>query len=151
VIVFETDGRPFEVFEGGSTSLSDSGDVASGRQNAGWSKGQNGCQKLVDVAENAKRQGVLVITIGFGEATSANCSDGSSSGTWTRDALAKAASPSGAGVASTASPCTSSASRTAENTDGDYYFCAAQGSELASIFTTAISQVSSGVRLVKLP
>lgn len=28
---------------------------------------------------------------------------------------------------------------------------AAQGSELASIFKTAISQVSSGVRLVKLP
>ncbi|WP_416955838.1 pilus assembly protein TadG-related protein [Nocardioides sp. T5] len=151
VIVFETDGRPFEVFEGGSTSLSDSGDVASGRQNAGWSKGQNGCQKLVDVAENAKEQDVLVITIGFGEATSANCSDGSSTGTWTRDALAEAASPADSGVPSEASPCTTTASRVEENTDKDYYFCAAQGSELADIFKTAVAQVSSGVRLVKLP
>ena len=151
VIVFETDGRPFEVFEGGSTDLGDSGDVASGRQNAGWSKGQAGCQNLVDVAAKAKQQGILVITIGFGDATSANCSDGSSTGTWTRDALAKAASPSDSGEATTASACDSTTSRAAENADGDYYFCAAQGSELASIFKTAIAQVSSGVRLVKLP
>lgn len=151
VIVFETDGRPFEVFEGGSTNLGDSGDVASGRQNAGWSKGQAGCQKLVDVAQAAKAQGILVITIGFGDATSANCSDGSSTGTWTRDALAEAASPSATGAATTASTCDSPTSRVEENEDGDYYFCAAQGSELSSIFKTAIAQVSSGVRLVKLP
>ena len=103
------------------------------------------------MATKAKAQGILVITIGFGDATSANCSDDSSTGTWTRDALAGAASPSDSGTASTASTCTTTAARAAENADGDYYFCAAQGSELASIFKTAIAQVSKGVRLVKLP
>ncbi|MFC7361798.1 TadE/TadG family type IV pilus assembly protein [Nocardioides astragali] len=151
VIVFETDGRPFEVFNGGVTDLGDPDDVAAGFQVDNTANGQRGCQNLVEVAAKAKAAEILVITIGFGEATSANCTDGSTSNMWTRDALAAAASPSDSGAASAASACDSTTSRAAENADGDYYFCAAQGSELANIFKTAVAQVSTGVRLVKLP
>ncbi len=65
--------------------------------------------------------------------------------------LAGAASAA-AGVPSLAeSDCSSSAERAAENADGDYFFCAASGSDMGPIFTTALSQVSKGIKLMKLP
>ena len=36
-------------------------------------------------------------------------------------------------------------------TGEDYLFCAASGGERADIFKTAVAQVSTGIRLVKLP
>ena len=67
-----------------------------------------------------------------------------------RDVLAAAASPHpGTGAASTANSCSGSSAVAAENADGDYFFCAANGSELSDLFRTAISQVSKGVRLVE--
>lgn len=65
--------------------------------------------------------------------------------------LAAAASPVG-GVPSTASnSCGTAALRAAENADGDYFFCGASGTDMAPIFKTALSQVSKGVKLMKLP
>jgi hypothetical protein len=155
VLIFETDGMPDEILDGGSTSLTSSSDVGAGLNGAGNTNGQKGCDNLVDVARNARDRGVIVITVGFGQAATGRCkkSEGETGATSrVRDVLAAAASSDPVtGTASTASACNSPASRTAENTDGDYFFCAAQGAELADIFKTAVAQVSSGVRLVKLP
>ena len=41
--------------------------------------------------------------------------------------------------------------RTAENGDGDYYYCAATGAELGPIFASAISAVSSSIRMIQMP
>lgn len=65
--------------------------------------------------------------------------------------LAEAASPI-SGVPSAANTaCATVADRDSENADGDNLFCAASGSSMASIFTTALAQVSKGIKLMKLP
>ncbi len=65
--------------------------------------------------------------------------------------LAAAASPV-EGVPSTAdSACSTNAERLAENADGDYFFCAATGTDMAPIFRTALSQASKGVKLLRMP
>ena len=101
-----------------------------------------------------KDRGVKVLMIGFGEARSASCEKGARRPRppWVRDFLAEAASPTDSGTPSRAeTDCSSTVERTNENTDGDYYFCAATGSELSSIFATAINTVTEGIRLVELP
>ena len=57
------------------------------------------------------------------------------------------------GVASTANNATAgpTAEQTAENSDGDYFFCAATGTDMAPIFKTALSQATKGIKLIKLP
>ncbi len=65
--------------------------------------------------------------------------------------LAAAASPV-EGVPSTANnTCSTNAERLAENADGDYFFCAATGTDMAPIFRTALSQASKGVKLLRMP
>ena len=154
MLIFETDGMPDEILDGGSTSLTTSGDVGAGFNTSG-DNGQNGCDNLLEVAKNAKDRGIVVITVGFGQAATGRCkkSEGETGSTSrVRDVLAAAASSDPVtGAASSASACNNPASRAAENVDGDFFFCAAQGAELADIFKTAVAQVSSGVRLVKLP
>ena len=69
-----------------------------------------------------------------------------------RDVLAAAASDAPSGGASTAGDCSTATGIAAENmTDGDYFFCATKGDELAEIFKTAFNQVSGGIRLIRLP
>lgn len=154
VVIFETDGMPDELLASGSTDLGSSADVGAGLNGTG-SNGQKGCDNFIDVARRAKSQKVTVITVGFGQATTARCkkSEGESGqSSRVRDVLAAAASPDPVtGAPSQASSCSDPASRSAENLDGDFFFCAAQGSELASIFKTAVAQVTTGVRLIKLP
>ena len=142
VIIFETDGEPNENNITGSTSLSTSSDIGS-------TNGQTACNNLSAVATNAKNQGVLIVTVGFGGANSARCASG---GSYVRNVLAAAASPDATGAASDAdNDCSTAARRTTENSDGDYFFCAAGGSELASIFVSAVSQLSPNTRLLRLP
>lgn len=154
VIIFETDGMPDEILDEGSTSLGLTGDIGSGFNSSG-SNGQQGCDKFEQVAQNAKDEGVTIITIGFGNAATARCKK--SEGSWgsssrVRDVLARAASPDPqTGEPSEASSCDSAASRTDENTDGDFFFCAAAGGELADIFKTAIVSVSDSIRFVQMP
>jgi hypothetical protein len=141
-IIFETDGQPNENNITGSTSLSSSSDI-------GNSDGGTACTNLSQVATNAKGQGVLIITIAFGDATSAQCESG---GQYVRNVLAAAASPDAQGAASDAdNNCSTSSLRTTENADGDFFFCAASGSELASIFASAINQLNPNTRLVRIP
>jgi Flp pilus assembly protein TadG len=171
-----------------------------------YNGGANACQNLVDVAAQAKAQGILVIMIAY-NMTGKQCFDWdgyaagyvnrtnyvaatdvtpgpeaettTTSGTTTTitkyetktvtkhvkagsstpvlNVMAQAASPTrvvdgGGGVASAAdSDCSSVAKRTAENADGDYFFCAASGTDMAPIFRTALSQASKGIKLIKMP
>jgi hypothetical protein len=126
--------------------------------------GRTGCENFAKIAAELKAKDVTVITIGFGEAATAGCDvtnrnyldtdvpHRTSSTHPVRTYLAQAASPNPrTGAPSAAEGCASSTQIAAENKDGDYFFCAATGTELADIFKTAVAQVSSGVRLVKLP
>ncbi|MCW2738158.1 TadE/TadG family type IV pilus assembly protein [Nocardioides sp.] len=151
VLVFETDGMPDESGPSfGNTELN-SGDLSAGTQTAG---GPPGCNNLISVADKAKAQDITVITIAFGDAATARCRKGSTSTAYAavRDVLANAASPDpNTGLPSTANACNTPALIEAENVDGDYFFCAADGASLSNIFTTAITQVSNGIRFVKMP
>ena len=53
--------------------------------------------------------------------------------------------------ASSNNGCSTTALQAAENSDGDYFFCAASGDNMAPIFKTALGQVSKGVKLLNLP
>lgn len=152
-IIFETDGMPDEVKNFGDVSLS-TGDLGSGTQSSSSSAGENGCTKFKQIATAAKAEGITIITIGFGEAATQRCRKGSSSTSYSRvrDVLAAAASnhPT-TNAPSAASDCSVAAQRTAENADGDYFFCAAGGAELGAIFKTALSSLGGGVKLIKVP
>lgn len=68
------------------------------------------------------------------------------------DVLAEVASPTTGGAASANNnDCRTSAGRDAENSDGDYFFCAASGTYMASIFKTALAQAGGGIKLIRLP
>jgi Putative Flp pilus-assembly TadE/G-like len=158
-------------FSAGDNGYCRSGKVYGSGSNRGFctdyvsnGNGKDGCENFARIAAELKAQDVTVITIGFGEAATAGCDvtnrnyldadvpHRTSSTNPVRDYLAQAASPNPTtGEASVAEGCASSTQIAAENEDGDYFFCAASGGELADIFKTAVAQVSTGVRLVKLP
>jgi hypothetical protein len=139
-IILETDGQPNETNISGFTAVNTPGDIGS-------STVATACSNLKAVAEDAKNQGILVITVGFGDANTAPC--GSS---LVRDVLASAASPKSPGVPSSASnDCQTPARRAAENADGDFFFCAASGSELGPIFVSAINAISGNTHLIRVP
>lgn len=181
VIIFETDGMPDETMRSTPATASDPAGgpqyaraIDNGyrypiitpwsdprvRKAQRGSGGVEGCKRLAEVAKIAKDEGILVITIGYGGAATGGCnisrlnSDGTfeTDGPRVTDYLAEAASPATSGKPSKADhDCSTQAGATAENTDGDYFFCAAKADQLSSIFETAINQVSKGVRLIELP
>lgn len=67
------------------------------------------------------------------------------------EVLAEAAGGQGIDASTADQNCADTTARAAENNDGDFYFCAAQGDDLGALFITALSQVSSGVKLINLP
>ncbi|WP_074711562.1 pilus assembly protein TadG-related protein [Arthrobacter alpinus] len=141
-IIFETDGQPNETTpksNNGTTSLDDARDI-------GNSDSGTACNNLAAVATNAKQQGVLIVTVAFGDATTASCGTKK-----VRDVLAAAASPDAKGNASTANNCSSATEITAENSDGDFFFCAAKGDELGPIFVSAINAISPNTHLMRIP
>jgi hypothetical protein len=136
----------------GNTTLGDATDPVAGSP---W-YGDVGCQKLLTVAQEAKDAGIIVIMIGYGDANTAKCkknySNGTFSGNNVDDTLASAASPKSVGVPSQANnDCSTTTGANAENTDGDYYFCAASGAQLSGIFSTAVSQLTNRTKFVKMP
>lgn len=142
-IIFETDGEPTETISSGSTDINIAGEI-------GNTNGATACSNLLAVASQAKAQGILIISVGFGSANSAYC-NGGTSGTRVRDVLAGIASDDPKGGPSIAGACGTAAQITAENIDGDYYYCAASGSDLAPLFVTALGQLNSRSRFVALP
>ncbi len=142
-IIFETDGQPNEQNFSGTAALADAVDIGS-------STGTVACSNFKAVADNAKAAGLLIVTVAFGDATSARCN--TSSGDYVRNVLASAASKDSHGNASTSNnDCSTTALRAVENSDGDFFFCAASGSEMGPIFVSAVNAISSNSRLIRLP
>ncbi len=148
-IIFETDGMPEETMgwvskpytdsntSVGSTSL-DSTLEPTSKNNSG-----TGCSNLLAVAKNAKDAGIGVIMIAYGNAMKDTTKCGTNK---VRDIMAQAASPSASGPSTAPSDCDTA------NTDGDYYFCATNGTQLSTIFTTALKAAQSGnTKFVKMP
>lgn len=144
VIIFETDGRPEEIFDhDDSTDLSLDNTYDIGNEDY-----EDACDNLVSVAASVKDKDVTIIAIGYGNVNTMTCS-GYSNGTKVRDVLAAAASPKN-GVDSTARDCTKEADKTAENSDGDYYFCAASATDLQSVFAAAMGSVTGNTKFLKI-
>jgi hypothetical protein len=142
-IVLETDGQPNETGTGGFTSVGIAGDIKNSDPVAA-------CNNLKAVAADAKARDILIVTVAYNAATSARC--GGSGSAYVRDVLASAASDKSTGIHSTASnDCSTPALASAENTDGDYFFCAANGADLGPIFVSAINAISSNSRLIRIP
>ncbi|WP_441407861.1 pilus assembly protein TadG-related protein [Arthrobacter sp. 2MCAF15] len=141
-IILETDGQPNETGSGGDTSVGVSGDIKN-------SDGPTACSNLKAVAADAKARGILIITVAYNAATSARC--GGSSSAYVRDVLASAASEKSSGVPSASNACGTAAQTAAENSDGDYFFCAADGADLGPIFVSAINAISAHSRLMRIP
>ncbi len=141
-IIFETDGQPNETAIVGTTSLNDATDI-------GTTNGTTACNNLKTVAANAKAQGILIVTVAFGAANTAQCAGG---GEFVRNVLAAASSPDSTGNPSIAdNDCGTAAKRSAENSDGDFFFCAASGTELGPIFVSAVNAISPNSRLIRIP
>jgi hypothetical protein len=141
-IIFETDGEPNEDNLGTDTSLATSTDLGS-------SNGTTACNNLKSVAANAKAQNILVVTVAY-DVSSVRCNGGSTEKVI--DVLAQVASAKSPGVPSSANyDCSTTSGQASENSDGDYLFCAADGTDMAGLFRTAFGQLASGVRFIKLP
>ncbi|MFT4110201.1 TadE/TadG family type IV pilus assembly protein [Propionicimonas sp.] len=155
VIVFETDGQPDEIFNNATTdsasalSLTNSDDIgASGSNTPGdHASTTQACKNLDTVAAEAKAAGILIVTIGFGSVNSATC------GTMTsRAALATAASTQASvtGTGAAESTCSTAAEIAAENSDSDYYYCAASASDLTSVFAAAMGNISKNTKFMAI-
>ena len=163
-IIFETDGAPQESTEfletkppAQSTFTTTSTQVLESNTFPWNSSATTACDNFKQVAARAKAQGILIITVGFNVA-------GKACGSQSIPAvLAAAASANSSGVPSAASAtgaCTTTAitvngvSTTdvaVENSDGDYFYCAAGGSDMAGIFASAFSQLVARSRFIALP
>ena len=182
--------------------------------------GNNACTNLINVANNAKAQGILVIMLGYNlagkhcndydgvlddysnlhstanpqvsvvntstpatvagpetntptpypacpapnatkkcrtiyQTTTTTTKTEASTSPAVLDVMAEAASPTaivdgvGGDPSVADSDCSDTAEQTAENGDGDFFFCAASGTEMAPIFRTALSQAQRGIKLIK--
>lgn len=139
VVIFETDGAPLES-RGQTGDYNVSSVDAMGVNEPRSTTASTACNNLKKVAAAAKAKGTLIITVGFGDAATDNCGSQKIS-----SVLAEVATDS------TTTGCDTPAKRSDENGDGDYFFCAVTGAELAPIFATAFGQLNTGVKLVKLP
>jgi Flp pilus assembly protein TadG len=192
VLIFETDGQPYESGPtGGTTTLTDPNDIYSNYMSTQqvplgtvtaatryyFNGGHEACQNLVNQAAAAKAAGILVITIAYnlgGEncdssdhtyrnpsnypnqdgTTVAKAYDHSRLATpsLVPDILASSASEKSPGVPSVANnSCGTTTLRATENSDDDFFFCAATGDNMATIYKTAIGQAVNGIRLVQMP
>jgi hypothetical protein len=150
-IIFETDGAPNESINTSAslTALNPAGDIENTNKDTA-------CNNFKAVATAAKTAipPILVVTVAFNITSTDTCS-GSGTTNKLGDVMAAAASNAPLGGASTADQNCADASvgggRYKENHDGDYFFCAGTGTDMADIFATAFYQIANGVRLIELP
>lgn len=146
VLILETDGQPGEKFnnvsaDGTVTSLSNTYDI--GNTNL-----QTACNNFKQVADNAKAAGITIITIGFGAVNSGSCGSASSISVLASVASTKDSVTGHGDVGSNG--CSSAADVAAENSDSDYFFCAASGADLANVFTTAMGQLTGSTKFMSI-
>ena len=84
-IIFETDGQPNESITGGTTTLGTGGDIGAG------GNGDTACSNMTTVANQAKAQNILVVTVAYNLGTTKCGSSGTSPTVASK--LAEAASP----------------------------------------------------------
>ena len=144
VIIFETDGSPSEVFTN-ATSTTDDVLKLDNHDDIGNKDGEQACKNFDQVAQYAKDAGILIITIGFGDAASSSNYCDYTNRTKTASALAAAASPVNGVAAAADKTCAD------ENTDQDNYYCAANGSDLAKVFKAALGSLGGGTRFLAIP
>jgi hypothetical protein len=147
VVFILTDGQPNErnnISGSNLTNVTVPGDLAS-------TTTSTACTNFSAVANSAKANGVTIVAIGYGDATRLDCNGN----TGPASVLAGVASPPQGAPASQKGSvdngCGTTNGRTAENSDGDYYFCATTGAELAPIFTTALAQAAGQSKLIQFP
>jgi len=165
-IIFETDGQPDETMgykaspttdrqgkvtipgytdantDPGTTNIKTAGEPTALNPFT-TSADTQACNNFLNVAQSAKDNGINIIMIAFGDATTVQC--GNMSGT-VADVMAKAASSTASGPSTNPGNCTTA------NADKDYFFCATTGTELASVFATVIGMTSSpNTKFVKMP
>lgn len=143
VIILETDGRPEELWDANSNTL----DLTTTENDPASTDGSQACQNLLTMANKVKAKGVEIITIAYGNANSFTCLD---SRTTVRSVLAATAGTAEK-AGSADNTCSSDAEIRLENTDDDGYFCAQDGNDLATVFTTAMGSISGASRLMVLP
>jgi Flp pilus assembly protein TadG len=147
VIIFETDGQPNEDINDATVDL----ELSSSDPNyPGSPTVSTACDRLNAVADKAKAAGILIITVAYNLDQSVNCS--SSPKLSVAQSLARAASVDSSGNASDVDgDCKNSTDRATENGDGDFFFCAASGDNMSSIFVSALNAVTTGIRLFQMP
>ena len=151
VIIFETDGQPDEIFTD-ATSDSDSALSLGNSDDIGnKSDDYRACENFKRVAEQVKAAGILMVTIGFGTVNSASCSNSRQSAT-ARSVLAYAASTQASvtGTGTADSNCSTPPQIAAENSDSDYYYCAASANDLKSVFAAAMGSISGGTKYMAI-
>ncbi|WP_104105894.1 vWA domain-containing protein [Nocardioides sp. 616] len=139
VVIFETDGAPVESRTQTGNTVIDTIDTM-GVNEPRSTTAAKACSNLKAVANAAKDKGTLIITVGFGDAATDNCGSERIS-----TVLADVATDSDS------AGCDTTSKRKTENEDGDYFFCATSGAELAPIFVTAFGQLEKGIQFLKMP
>jgi Flp pilus assembly protein TadG len=121
-ILFETDGTPNYSSAGTASDFT--------------------CLTADTEATTAKSGGLLIVTVGFGVTSADLCPD--TSGAWKGKSVT-------ALLASMATSSVDNGCTTAENTDGDNFFCQPKTSDLQSVFQSAVSALTGKTRLVQVP
>jgi len=150
-IIFETDGQPQETIGQNSGQYRDSAGsndyyVNDSTEPSAPGDAAQGCTNLLNVAKDAKAQGINIIMIAYGSANTSTCGSRT-----VGSVMAEAASPKNF-TPSTPSVVPADKSCATANSDGDFYFCATTGNELKDIFKTAIGMASlPNTKYVRMP
>ena len=148
-IIYMTDGEPNE-----DERVLRPGNNRNSALPWGDSDTRTACDNALTAANDAKTKDVMVITIAYDVSTT-RC--GGSSDPLVTTRLAAMAGPTasaddgGDGAGGLPGGCGTQAAITKENGDGDFFFCAAQPSDLSAIFVQAAVVVSGGSHLVWMP
>lgn len=99
------------------------------------------CLAANQAATTAKAAGILMYTVGFGVGGGDLCE---STGPWAGQSVTKA-------LAAMANDSVDNGCTTAENEDGDNYFCQPKTGDLKNVFKAAASSLARSTRLIALP
>jgi hypothetical protein len=120
-ILFETDGTP-------NFGAGNSADYT--------------CLAANNEATTAKAAGIEIYTVGFGITGADLCPD--TTGAWRTKSVTNV-------LASMANSSIDNGCTTAENNDGDHYYCQPKSADLKSVFLSAVTALTGSTRLIQLP
>jgi Putative Flp pilus-assembly TadE/G-like/von Willebrand factor type A domain len=100
------------------------------------------CANASAAATAAKTAGIQMFTVGFGIDATFKCPD--TSGTWYNKSVTNL-------LANMATNSIDNGCTTAENADGDNFYCQPKSGDLAAVFGLAAAQLAQGTKLINLP